>query len=694
MATKVPIGMKSIASSLQIMNSQAISDRNANTLQDLFNYVVGMTQTQGNANGFTFRGFPNTGSFTPNIQTDGLMGGTLKKGGATAANVERVEFLKGPNSVLYGQMYPGGLLNIATKSPKAKKSTTVRTTISTFAGEFNSFGDVYGVTGSIDTTGPIDQDRKWLYRLIIDGSDDPPFRKGTYDRYFALFPSLTYRWSRQTSLTVKCEFNQNVRRMDDGIFPIFTDGITRGKDARWTQVPHNTVYTDPTDVARDYGEAISLSFRTQFGAENRWTLRGQTRSVWHVDKVHGLTTNNASVYNSPGKVKYAVPGTTLKRQYNDVQNHHRYNMFDTNVYGAVGPESFKNTLLLGVGGGQDYFKNQRYSFGPNVPTAISMYDPILGQDPYPERGAKAQANKNALTNLGVYVSDLVDIRKRLHASFGLRYDQQSSNAYDDWRKLPNGYFNQFVSAMTYQFGLVFDITDTLSGYVATSTSFIPNTVDNQDENGESGFDPEEGEQYEVGLKFENSERTVSASVAAYQIDRSNVLVGLGTNHPITGNAIYRFDGVQRSRGIELEMQWQPLPNWQLQGGGTISEAFIESSFKNPVSVGCDLAGAPRHTATFWTRYNFPSGGLRGLGVGLGVNYVGKQWGGDPASSPYFVIPGWTRADAAIYYKWRRYDIALNIQNLLDKRYISFTQNARYLGVGAERKLTLAIRTSF
>src|SRR5258708_7111417 len=126
MATKLPMDVREIASSLSVMNSTAITDRNAVTLTDVFNYVVGATQSQTNINGFSFRGFPNTGSYTQNIQFDGLMGATLKKAASSASNVDSLEFLKGPNGVLYGQMNPGGLLNIVTKNPKEKQETYLR----------------------------------------------------------------------------------------------------------------------------------------------------------------------------------------------------------------------------------------------------------------------------------------------------------------------------------------------------------------------------------------------------------------------------------------------------------------------------------------------------------------------------------------------------------------------------------------
>ena len=182
-------------------------------------------------------------------------------------------------------------------------------------------------------------------------------------------------------------------------------------------------------------------------------------------------------------------------------------------------------------------------------------------------------------------------------------------------------------------------------------------------------------------------------MAFYQIDRLNVLVASGTNLP-TGQAISRLDGKQESTGIEAELQWQPVPNWQLQAGVANSKAVIKESQKNPATIGLDLVNAPRLTGNFYTRYNLPSGDLKGLGFSLGIIKVDRQWAGDPTTKVYYLLPAWTRADAAVFYKWKTYDFALNIQNLLDRRYVSSAQSALTLNVGEQRKLTFSVARKF
>jgi iron complex outermembrane receptor protein len=690
MATKVPTELKELASSLQILNASAISDRNALALPDIFAYVVGATQSQSAVNGFSFRGFPNTGTFTQNIEFDGLIGATLKKGASSAADVDNLEFLKGPNGVLYGQMHPGGLLNIVTKSPKEVHEETLRLSFGTYAGKYSDFGSKFLGSAMIDLTGPIDHAKHWLYRVVVDASTNPPSRPGDYDKYISVYPSLTYQWNNETYLTVKVESSMDRRRQDDGLVPIFTDGTAYGSQAGWYVAPLNTVYQDTKDLARDRGDSLATYFHARLPGD--WVFRFQTRSVWHTDFTHEFTVNNAGVYTP--KAPFATPASTFTRQYNLQINGHRYNFFDANLYHVFGPEKFQNTVLIGTGGGEEFSNNSRFGFGPNVGPAIAIVRPVLNQSAYPADGTGLQSQRNTLTNFGEYISDQLKIGSRLHATIGGRNDQQISHGIDVFVPTKTPYAHQHVKSVTGQFGLVFDVTRQVSTYASWSQSVVPNSVTSVDATGNSSFAPEKGLQYETGVKFETPTRDFFATFAAYYINRSNVLVATGTTVPVSGQGIFRLDGQQHSEGVEMETEYQPKPYWQLQAGVALGKAFVAQSFKNPQTVGLDLTSAPRGSGNFWSRFNVPSGTLKGLGFGTGVIYVGKSWAGDPTTALYYVVPGWTRVDLASYYHWKRFDLTLNLQNIFDRQYIASAQSAITLTPGEARKCTLSIITHF
>jgi iron complex outermembrane receptor protein len=283
---------------------------------------------------------------------------------------------------------------------------------------------------------------------------------------------------------------------------------------------------------------------------------------------------------------------------------------------------------------------------------------------------------------------------RVHLSLGTRYDQQIAHGVDPWNPIKTPYLSQFERAETSQAGLVFDVTKVVSVYGDWSQSYTPNAVTSVDSTGHAGFPPEKGTQYEVGTKVETPDHRLFASFAGYWIERTNVLVSTGLTLPVTAQPVFRLDGAQHSEGVEFESEWRPINNWQVQGGFALGKAFVAESSKNPQSIGLDLASAPRVSGSFWNRYNVPKGPLTGLGFGLGVNYVGKQWAGDPTSSVYFLLDSWVRVDTAVYYRWHRYSLTLSVQNLLDNRYILAGQGATFLIPGDARKFTLTIKTTF
>ena len=704
MAAKLPMNTMDLPSSLSILNQSAIRDMEAVTLDDVVNYVTGATQSQDSINGFSFRGFTNTGSYTQNIEFDGLEGATLKKACLSAADVEAMEFLKGPNSILYGQMNPGGLLNIITKSPLEVSRYTLRSSVGVYAGD-DSSGAPLTKDLVLDATGPVFGNHRLLYRMIVDGSSQPSSRIGDHDASLSIYPSLTYKFSDVTYLTVKGEDSHDERRQDDGLVPIFdgssivvpiggkpTKTAAYGSTATWYTAPLDTIYNDDSDWAKDYGQSFSSFFTTQF---DNWTLNVQTRSVWHIDQINEWTINNTNVYYP--KSQWAVPTSLLRRQYNDVRNGHRYNYGDLNLSRTFGSDRFSNTVLLGVGGGNEGFFNSRLAFGPNstVAQAITLIDPILDQYGYPALGTGATANQVRQSAFGEYLSDQIKLGNLFNISLGVRHDELRTHGLNLLQPTGTAFWHQ-ISPVTKQAGIVYHLVRAVSLYADYSESVKPQTTIAYDQSGNSNFPAEGGKQYEAGVKFENARRDVNLSLAAYQIDRTNVVVPSGTNftvaigNAIVGQAISRLDGKQTSKGVEAEFQWQPVRNWQLQGGYAYDHAYIAQSLTNPFTVDKDLVNAPRSSGNFWTRYNVPQGHLIGLGFGLGVVYVGKQWAGDPTTAKYYRMPAWTRVDGAVYYKInRRYDISLNIHNLLDRHYIMSAVSANELEAGEQRLITLS-----
>jgi iron complex outermembrane receptor protein len=675
-ATKVPTQLTNIPGSLQILNANAISDRKAQSLDDLFPYVIGMTrETSSSPNGFTIRGFDSSGGVQYwNVQTDGLAGTTSIKSSVSTADVERLEIIKGPNSVMYGQVAPGGLVNIVTKSPQPTQSETLYGSVSTYAGDVSQFGDRVSFESYLDLTGPIDAGKHLLYRLVGDVKDNQSFRDGVFNRDFYLYPSFTYVWSPETSLTVKAEIVQEKLAADDGLLaPFNTVSLV---------APYDVHYQEPGDRDWSRGEAISLYFHSQLS--DRWTLRASGRSTWSDN-------GRRAFQNTSVKSVLPVANSTVARSFFDNDAGHRYNFFDANIYGDIGPATFRHTLLFGISGGVEYFDAIRFASGPAA-APINIYDPITGVIAYPADGKNQQEPKEWFDTFDEYVSDQVAIGQRFHLLLGERHDQWNAHTYDPF--FPGQrYYARNNSTFVGQAGLVYSITEPLSAYVSLSQSFSPNGLNLVDRNDVAGFPPQTGKQVEGGLKLQTDDKKWYATLALYDIHKSNVLVNTGLLLP-DGRAINEVDGQQTSEGIEVETAWLPVPYWQVQGGVALMKAFVSQSIQNPQTVGTDLANAPRASGNLWTRYNIPGGPLKGLGLGLGIIYTGKRWGGSPSTTSYYAIPGFTRVDMAVYYRIARCDLALNVQNILDRQYIANANTAVNIYPGDPRKLTLSATIHF
>ena len=253
-ASKTSMNMKDLPGTIQVLNASFIEDKRAQSLEDLYPYVVGMTRESPAALGFTLRGFSNnlTNTFLNNVQTDGLPGLASRFGSPTTANVERVEVLKGPASVLYGSMNPGGIINIVTKQPLAKRSGNFYATFASFAGQNSQLGDDLSFTATLDTTGPLDGAKHWLYRVIAAYEDVSGFRQFSWGKNYYFFPSLTYRFDQNTDVTVKLDVTRQHRFSDQYLVAPFKliENVAR----------HDVTYQDRNNTEYDRGDIYALIF--------------------------------------------------------------------------------------------------------------------------------------------------------------------------------------------------------------------------------------------------------------------------------------------------------------------------------------------------------------------------------------------------------------------------------------------------
>ena len=682
--SKTPMNLKDLAGTVQVLNASFIEDKRAQSLEDLYPYIVGMTRESPAASGFTLRGFTNnsTNTLLNNLTTDGLPGGASRFGSPTTANVDRVEVLKGPVSVLYGSMNPGGIINIVTKQPQAVASNAVTATVASFVGRQGKQSPGFSTT--LDSTGPIDADKHWLYRFVGYYEDVPTWRHFDWGRNYYFFPSLTYRLNQDTELTLKVEVWRQHR------FSIQDQSLVAPFNLI-ANVPadHSIVYQDRDNTEYDRAEVYNLVFNHHFQSD--WMMKFNVRTVQHVDG-RRLLENNSLVSVLP------VENSTVQQRLRDTWNRRRYAYYDLNFYRDLGPDTFKQTLLFGLAGGYETHNFNRWIFKNVTGANVNVYNPAHGLTTYPVYDPIAGPTQIAISkyyNYAAYFSDQVKIGKQWHASFGL-HSEKYDTKYTD-RAIRNGAFvnpgkaNHSTSTVP-SLGLVFAPDDTISLYASYAESFKPSPPQIRD-GYNNGFPPEKADQKEIGAKADFLNRKLGVLLSLYDITRSNVSEPVPQLFDANGIQVYRnLSSV--SKGVELSVNCQPQPYFQMQLGYTYDDAHVSQSAQPTVS-GARLANAPKQSGNFWTRYNVPDGALRGFGVGFGLIYTGARNGVlSNGAANMLTIPSNTRADLAFYYKWKHYDCALNVANITDKSYIASADASTDVVPGAPRKITLSLRYAF
>lgn len=615
--------------SVSTVTEKLLADRGITDLGRAGDTVAGVQRQLGS--GYAF----STSYVIRGFRTDGAastINGYREFGFVTARdpiNIARVEFLKGPASVLYGSSFAvGGLVNYATKTP-------VDTT----------FAEVSGQVGSQDLR------RVTIDANLADGEQRGGLRftgaAGQELQLQALRPKK-YRFG---SLIGTWRLGSDVKVLAEAYG---FDGDTAGRDGDGLY-PLAVFLTVPRDFK--VGEAWSRG--------TQWTWGGRAEVEWAVDS--DTTLRGGVFFNKAGQSYFGTrpnfdePVSADGRLYNRTASRGSDAQKDVTALSelrtAISTGPLRHKLLIGV-------SYTRYDFGPyeffDAPLAsLEIANPVYGAAPpadsefvsnYPAQsyGAKAAA---------AYVQDFIEIGPRVRLLGGLRYDRVTSR-YEDVSEVFN---RQTESAWSPRAGLVYLPVPQLSLYASWSRSFAPNSFGRSQTGGL--YPLERGVQAEAGAKLEMAGGKLFATAAVFDLKRRNILVA-DPSDPNFSIAV----GEQRSRGFELELEGSPLAGLQVTAAYSLTDAKV-SSDSDASLVGNRLPLAARHSGSVWARYDTALTADWTIGVGGGVFAASRREASLPNDG--LTLPGYARLDTAFYLARRNggLKVQVNLDNLLDARII-------------------------
>ncbi|MCO8166414.1 TonB-dependent siderophore receptor [Pseudomonas sp. 21LCFQ02] len=659
--SKTDTALSEIPQTINVVTQDEIKLRGSKSVTEALRYTPGI-----NGGGFPSRvkifDEPASRGFSPTpLYLDGLHlpygGGST--GGALQIDpytLERIEVLKGPASVLYGQNQPGGIVNMVSKRPSA-------TPLHEIVLGGGSWDRKYG---AFDVSAPLDDQGEFLYRLTGVVNDSQSSIDYADQNRMLLAPSLTWLPSERTSLTLFAQYQKDRGTPEAQGLPAYGTlySTPQGRISR-------SLFIGEPGVNKYDREQFVVGYEIAHDLNEVWTLKQNARYAYVDDRytapLHGYAfpTNPVTGLNDRSyQTRYGVDWAQQNKVYG----------IDSIAQAKFRTAGIDHTLLLGVD--HYHFNSQFLGRYDRSAIGIDLYNPVYGNSinftsPY--------RWDNTITQTGLYIQDQLHWNNWF-LTLGGRYDFAET---DNKAPLSGTHSNIKDEKFTGRAGLGYQFENGLTPYISYAESFLPQTGTNA---AGSPFEPTVGEQIEVGLKYEPTAIDGFIQLSAYQIDQKNVLTTDLVNIGFSTQS-----GAVRSRGIELEGKVNVTRNLRLTGSVARNQSKWRSV--NDGREGRTQAGNPPLTASAWVDYHFDTSLLAGLGLGLGARYARGSYGSDYPGST-FQIPSYTVYDAMVSYDLEKSPlhingvaVRLNLENLTNDKYVASCGSDLDCYYGESRTLT-------
>ncbi|WPS07628.1 ferrichrome porin FhuA [Klebsiella aerogenes] len=665
-ATKTDTPIEKTPQSISVVTNEEMQMHQFQSVKEALGYTPGVTvSSRGASNTYDFviiRGFSSVG-LNQNNYLDGLklQGDFYNDAVVDPYMLERVEVMRGPTSVLYGKSNPGGIVSMVSKRPMTEPLKEV---------QFKMGTDNLFQTG-FDFSDALDEDGVFSYRLTGVARSNNEQQQNAEQQRYAIAPSFSWRPDDKTNFTFLSYFQNEPETGYYGWLP---------KEGTVQPLPNGghlpTSFNEGATNNTYSRNQKMVGYSFEHGFNDTFTVRQNLRfSEMKVAQKSaygtGLCNNSMNAFNSycqsltpEQQAHYLGRGTVVDNER--LQNF----SVDTQLQSNFSTGNVDHILLTGV----DYMRmrNDISALFGNAPSLDLNNLPSMSSVDF---GDAVPYQMNESKQTGIYLQDQAEWNKWV-LTLGGRYDwsKQATTVRSD-----NGYIERNDHQFTWRGGINYLFDNGISPYVSYSQSFEPNAFSLYS-TPRVAYEPSKGEQYEAGVKYVPKDMPVVVTGAVYQLTKSDTLMA------DPNNALNQVPaGEIRSRGVELEAKAALNANINMTASYTYTDAIYT---KDTNLKGNTVVQVPKHMASLWGDYTFYDGPLSGLTLGTGGRFIGSSYG-DPANT--FKVGSAAVMDAVVKYDLARFgmagsNIAVNVNNLLDREYVASCFETYGCFWGAERQV--------
>ena len=652
-ATRLVLKPRETPQTISVITRQEMDDFNLNSIDDVMRHTPGVSvvtydseRTEYYSRGFAIQNFQYDG--IPMRRDSGYSAGNTL---SNTAIYDRIEVLKGATGLLTGVGDPGATINLIRKKP----TQDFQGSVSLGGGSWNTYHGEIDVSGSLNQEGTIRARGVAAYQ-------DKESQLDHYERKTPVFYGIVEAdLTDKTLLTIGADYQDSKPKGSTwGGIPIYN---TAGN---FNKMPDSFNNGANWSNWEQYTRTIFSTLEHKF--DNNWVAKLQLN--------HQINGYDAQLGAAAAGNPNPVTGTGVSMWTGNYKGETKSNAADIYASGPFQLLGREHELVVGASISESTWKNDGYGAPTDYKTSVDQYYQWNGNVPEPDWQSGSHWTNNETTKQnGLYLTTRLNLRDDLKVILGGRFANYKSENIKE-----SGIFVPYL-------GMVYDLNDTYSAYASYSTIFSPQSA--QDIAGKT-LDPQQGENYEIGVKGEFYDGRLNTSLAYYQLEQDNYAQAVADVLTPSGNTAYEAIQGVKTKGVELEITGEIMPDWNLHAG-----------FNHKVSkqLGSKISTlTPENEFTLYTSYKVNQW-VDGLTIGGGVRWQDETWG--DVNNPQYADPvkhtvsDYWLVDAMANYKVNdQLSLSFNVNNLLDEKYYTIFSYYSTYTWGEGRNYNLGLKYKF